>query len=276
MKVGSIETIFAGSPVPNHALNFPERRFGPNRLSSILMPMHNPSPRTKAENLWDEMSRSFPHYPTGVVPVPERIRGTAFFPGGLGLWIDELGKTEPNIPEVMVVGQDFNTLASYKIAFGKGSEVNSSQTWRNIETIFPKLGLSIRNCYFTNFYMGLRESGPETGLFPGARDPKFVQRSAHFFERQLEVMAPKLIVTLGMVPLAAVARHIFQIPIPKALSKCVDVYRDLPTVHGSTALVALTHPSLYFANVGRRRFQDLVGLDAERAMVQSAAKGILN
>ena len=240
------------------------------------MPMHTPSARTKAEKLWDEMSRTFPPYPTGVVPVPERIHGTAFFPGGLGLWIDELGKTEPNIPEVMVVGQDFNTLASYEIARGKGSEVNSSQTWRNIEKVFPMLGLSLRNCYFTNFYMGLRERGPETGIFPGARDPKFVQRSARFFERQLEVMRPKLIVTLGMAPLAAVGRHIFQVPIQRVLSKCVDVYRDLPAAHGSVALVALTHPSLYFANVGRRRFQDLVGLNAERAMVKSAADGILS
>ena len=191
------------------------------------------------------------------------------------MWLDELGEPEPNTPEVMVVGQDFNTLAAYEIARKNGSEVNSSQTWRNIKKVFPKLDLSFRKCYFTNFYMGLRESGPETGIFPGARDPNFVQRSARFFERQLEVMRPKLVVTLGMAALSAIGRHIFQVPTPKTLSKCVDVYRDLPAAHGSVALVALTHPSLYFANVGRRRFQGLEGLNAERAMVQSTAGGIL-
>lgn len=233
--------------------------------------MHNLSAKIKAKRLWDEMARTLPPYPKGVVPVPVPIRGTAFFPGGLGLWLDELGNAEPETPEVMVVGQDFNTLASYEVARAKGSEIESSQTWRNIEKVFPKLGLSFRNCFCTNFYMGLRESGPETGTFPGARDPEFVQRSARFFERQLDVMRPKLIVTLGLAPLAAIGKHMFRIPTPSTLSNCVDVYRDLPAAHGSVALVALTHPSLYFANVGRRRFQGLEGIDAESAMVLSVS-----
>ena len=234
------------------------------------MPVPNQSVRIKAESLWAEMSETFPPYPKGVLPVPGRIRGTAFFPGGLGLWLDEHGSAEPDSPEVMVVGQDFNTLASYENARKAGSETKTSRTWQNIEKIFPKLSLSFRHCYCTNFYMGLRENGPETGSFPGARDPEFVRRSARFFERQLEVMKPKLIVTLGLAPLAALGKHVFQVPTPPALSRCVDVYRDLPAAHGPVALVALTHPSLYFANVGRRRYQCLAGVDAERAMVLSA------
>ena len=242
--------------------------------NTILGPVHNQSVESKAKSLWAEMSETFPPYPKGVVPVPERIRGTAFFPGGLGLWLDEHGNAEPEIPEVMVVGQDFNTLASYENARKAGSEIKTSRTWLNIEKIFPKLGLSFRHCYCTNFYMGLRENGPETGLFPGARDPEFVQRSARFFERQMEVMKPKLIVTLGLAPLAALGKHVFHVPTPPTLSRCVDVYRDLPAAHGRVALVALTHPSLYFANVGRRRFQSHLGQDAEREMVQSVAAGI--
>jgi len=238
--------------------------------NTILVPVPNQSVRIKAERLWAEMSETFPPYPKGVVPVPELIRGTAFFPGGLGLWLDEHGSAEPDTPEVMVVGQDFNTLASYENARKAGSETKTSRTWQNIEKIFPKLGLSFRHCFCTNFYMGLRENGPETGIFPGARDPEFVRRSARFFERQLEVMKPKLIVTLGLAPLAALGKHVFHVPTPPTLSRCVDVYRDLPSAHGRVALVALTHPSLYFANVGRRRFQCLAGIDAERAMVLSA------
>ncbi len=242
--------------------------------NTILGPVHNESARIKAESLWAEMSETFPPYPKGVVPVPERIRGTAFFPGGLGLWLDEHGNAEPDTPEVMVVGQDFNTLASYENARKAGSEIETSRTWQNIEKIFPKLGLSFCQCYCTNFYMGLRENGPETGIFPGARDPEFVRRSVRFFERQMEVMKPKLIVTLGLAPLAALGKHVFHVPIPPTLSRCVDVYRDLPAAHGRVALVALTHPSLYFANVGRRRFQSHEGQVAEMAMIQSVAAGI--
>jgi hypothetical protein len=40
--------------------------------------------------------------------------------------------------------------------------------------------------------------------------------------------------------------------------------------HGKVALVALTHPGLYFANVARRRFGDYAGIEAEGAMVQAA------
>jgi hypothetical protein len=231
----------------------------------------NLSLRTKAEALWKEMSLTCPPYPNGVIPVPEPIHGTAFFPGGLGLWLNDPLDPGPNDIDIMVVGQDFNTAATYEVARFQESEVNTSQTWRNIKRVFPKLGLSLSKCYFTNFYMGLRESGPETGQFPGARDPDFVQRSARFFERQLEVMRPQLIVTLGIVPLKALSRNVFQIPHPRTLSACLDVYRDLPAPHGRVALVALTHPSLYFANVQRRRYQGMAGQDAERAMIQSVA-----
>jgi hypothetical protein len=39
----------------------------------------------EAEELWNELSAVAP-YPEGVLAVPEPIVGTAFFPGGFGLW----------------------------------------------------------------------------------------------------------------------------------------------------------------------------------------------
>ena len=99
------------------------------------------STRTNAENLWDAMSRTFPAYPKGVVPVPEPIHGTAFFPGGLGLCLDGFGEPGSNTSEVMVVGQDFNTFATYENARRTGSEFDSSRTWRNIHKSFPQMGL---------------------------------------------------------------------------------------------------------------------------------------
>jgi uracil-DNA glycosylase family 4 len=234
--------------------------------------MLEPSDQTKAEALWDEMSRTFRSYPNGVVPVPGPINGTAFFPGGLGLLLDESCEPHSDAAPVVVVGQDFNTVATYEIARQKGSEFDTSQTWRNMRTVFPQLGLSIRKCFFTNFYMGLRECGPETGPFPGARDRNFVLCCARFFERQIEVIRPQLIVTLGLAPLKAIGKEVFQLQTPNTLSECVDVYRNLSAAHGRVALVPLTHPSLYFANVRRRRFLGHQGLDAERAMVQQAVR----
>ncbi len=229
------------------------------------------STRDRVQALWDEMSQTVPPYPKGVVPVPKPIKGTAFFPGGLGLCFEESSAVGPEHTAVMVVGQDFNTAATYEHAFERETEIDSSQTWWNIRSVFRKLALPIDQCFFTNFYMGLREGGSEIGPFPGRNDRNFVQRCARFFERELEVMRPRLIVTLGTVPLVAIGKEVFKRSMPRILSECVDVYHDLPAAHGSVALVALTHPSLYFANVGRRRFRGLKGLDAERAMVQTAA-----
>ena len=55
-------------------------------------------------------------YPAGMAPVLTRIEGTAFFPGGWGLW-----DTSPNVPlppmpvgGIMVVGQDYHTVSGYE------------------------------------------------------------------------------------------------------------------------------------------------------------------
>jgi uracil-DNA glycosylase family 4 len=186
------------------------------------------------------------------------------------LLLDESDERQSDFADIMIVGQDFNTAATYEIARQRGSEFKSSRTWRNIRTVFPKLGLSLRKCFFTNFYMGLRERGPETGRFPGARDRNFVQCCAQFFGRQMEVMRPQVIVTLGLAPLREIGRELFQLQTPKVLSECVDVYIGLAAAHGRVALVALTHPSLYFANVRRGRFLGHQGFDAEAAMIQQA------
>jgi hypothetical protein len=49
-------------------------------------------------------------YPPGVCPIPRRIVGPAFFPGGAGLWEAEPGSDSlPPMPihGIMVLGHDF-------------------------------------------------------------------------------------------------------------------------------------------------------------------------
>jgi uracil-DNA glycosylase family 4 len=118
--------------------------------------------------------------------------------------------------------------------------------------------------------MGLRSAGPETGRFPGTRDKDFVGRCVRFFERQIELAQPKLIVTLGVEPLRAVVQGVFGIPTPSTLSACDQIYQRLPVTHGQVSIVALTHPSLYYANVARRRFRSHTGIEAEREMIETA------
>ncbi|MGH9629211.1 MAG: hypothetical protein ACRD7E_12900, partial [Bryobacteraceae bacterium] len=116
----------------------------------------------------------------------------------------------------------------------------------------------------------LRAAGPETGRFPGARDREFVKRCVRFFERQMEVARPKVILTLRVEPLRALGQGVFGIPTPSTLAACDQIYPRSPMAHGRVSVVALTHPSLYYANVARRRFRSYTGTDAERAMLDAA------
>lgn len=217
-----------------------------------------------------------PPYPPGVLAVPEPIARTGFFPGGLGLWLEQDDALYPLPKEFMVVGQDFNTFATYERARTCGSEVNSSSTWRNVRKIFPKLNVPLMDCFFTNVYMGLRAVGPETGRFPGARDRGFVGRCINLFKRQLEVAQPKIILTLGAEAPRILGHNIFGFQPPRAISRCDQTYGPFIVKHGKVALVALTHPALYFANVARRRFGDRTGIQAEGAMVQAAKALIMS
>ena len=167
-----------------------------------------------AEELWQQMSKAVSPFPEGVVDVPEPIPGTAFFPGGYGLWLEE--NVRPPFPtgQIMVVGQDFNSEKAYKKARDAGTEVNLSSTWDILKKILPASGVSLEDCFFTNLYMGLREGGPEAGRFPGARDKDFVERCIKFFKHQLEVARPKLILTLGAEPFRVLADNFFIEPAP--------------------------------------------------------------
>lgn len=221
-----------------------------------------------ARTLWNEMEGMVAPFPAGVSAVPEPIEGTAFFPGGLGLWLEE-ADGNCNFPTggCMVVGQDFNTVATYERARQQRSLVGSSQTWRVLSRLLIRFSIRPESCFYTNAYMGLRAAGRETGRFCGARDNDFVNRCAIFFSRQLAVARPRLILILGMEPLRMLGPRLFGIKAPPTLTACDSFYPRVCLGYGDAAIVVLTHPSLYSANVGRRRYLHLVGADAEAAMV---------
>jgi uracil-DNA glycosylase len=221
------------------------------------------------ERLWQEMRSAVSPFPEGVADVPEPISGTAFFPGGLGLWLHENGSGASPIGQIMIVGQDFNSEKVYEQARRDGTEVHRSATWKALQKLLLGSDISLEQCFFTNLYMGLRHGGgPETGRFPGARDEHFVQRCLAFFIKRLEVVRPKLILTLGVEPFRVLATHLFPHErAPKTLTACVEIYRSVPLTHGSVTVVALTHPSFYDANVWRRKYAGLSGAEAEKAMI---------
>ena len=231
-----------------------------------------------AKHLWNSHSPSA--YPDGVIPVPEPIPGTAFFPGGYGLWGTGADVDLPEFPVggVMILGHDFHSEVGYKASLRKGTEPETQPTWRKLLEVLRGADIPLEKCFFTNFYVGLREGDEATGPFPGARNKNFVQHCTKFFVGQLTVMRPSTIVTLGKyVPglIAPLSRELAawrdsdgfrQIDIRPVAYDCrFDGVSDF-----ETTVVALVHPSMRHASVGIRQYGGLRGNDAETAMLRNA------
>ncbi len=150
------------------------------------------------EHLFNLHKRVAP-YPKGVIPVPEQIAGTAFFPGGSGLWQPSGSNVLPPFPvgKVMVLGHDFHSEVGYRLSLAKRGENLQGPTWRNLLQLLYEADIGPEQCFFTNAYMGLRAGRNTTGRFPGAHDRRFVERCQSFLFEQIEVQQPRLILTLG-------------------------------------------------------------------------------
>lgn len=136
-------------------------------------------------------------YPAGVVPVPGQIPGTGFFPGGHGLWQSDTAPPVFPTGGIMILGHDFHNVAGYMRSLANGQEDVGSPTWRNLLTLLDATVIDPKECFFTNFFMGLRPGNSTTGPFPGSTDAEFVARCRLFFLHQLAVQRPRLILVLG-------------------------------------------------------------------------------
>lgn len=217
-------------------------------------------------------------YPKGVLELPKPIQGTAFFPGGDGLY-KELGPLIFPVAGIMVLGHDFHSEDGYKRSFKLGGERLTDPTWRNLLLLLREAQIPLNDCFFTNFYVGLREGTATTGVFPGAKDKAFVARCQSFFLKQVEVQRPKVILTLGGHVPSLIAPLAPQLDVWKGVKKLKDIdAKEAAVVHGvqfwdalpSVTVAALTHPSLRHANVGRREYQGEHGHRAEMRMLSVA------
>lgn len=222
-------------------------------------------------------------YPDGVVPVPQRMEDTAFFPGGAGLWGTQSSHSLPPMPigQVMILGHDFSSEVDYYRSLANQGENLKSPTWRNLLWLLGEVAISPQSCFFTNVYMGLRAGNAKiTGRFPGARSPHFVHQCQTFLADQIATQRPRLILTLGVHVPAVIA------PLSADLGgwahlkrfRALDTHGPsmLPTVHFRepinvrATVAALTHPSLWHRCVLERSYGSLHGREAELQMLREA------
>jgi hypothetical protein len=158
--------------------------------------------REVIEELLDEMNRVVVDYPSRVErtgkTITELIEGTACFPGGTGLWRGDVyaGALPLHFPErpILFIGHNFDSISAHARAKENKGEVKSV-FWNNLKGFLKDAGnLDPAECFFTNALMGLKSDKPD-GTMPGCTG--YQEQCQTFLLRQIEVVAPKAIVTLG-------------------------------------------------------------------------------
>ncbi|MDP9025649.1 MAG: hypothetical protein M3N13_09790 [Candidatus Eremiobacteraeota bacterium] len=149
--------------------------------------------------LYAEMDDYVTDYPArAVTRAAAFARGTAFFPLGSGRF--EAGSPLPN-RSIAIVAHIFDE-ASYRYALGPGAgheRIHGNRTWVGLRRVFDLAGVDIRDCFLTNALVGIK-AGPATGAVRAG--PRYRAECAAFLARQLALVRPRLVVTLGTHALA--------------------------------------------------------------------------
>lgn len=195
-------------------------------------------------------------YPDHVLQVPGRINGTAFFPGGRGLYLEERDQSAVEFPfgGVMLLGHNFDSEFGFQNSHQRGKEKLTSGTWRSMIGLLEAADVPLKDCFFTNAFMGLCEGGNSFD-YRGRDDKRFRTACLLFLKAQMELQHPRLIVTLGLhVPplLALISPGLSAWSGPRLHLKDIDnapiFFRvEIESSTGSTHkanVVAIAHPSL--------------------------------
>jgi uracil-DNA glycosylase family 4 len=136
----------------------------------------------------------------GVRRVGDPINGTAFFPGGHGVWrgLAPHGSLPQAFPEqsVMFVGHNFDKVKGYERSLKRGIEIINGPTWRKLREYIAFAELQPEECFFTNALVGLQ---PEKSRGPLKATDRFRAECRHFLGEQIRIVQPRAIISLGPV-----------------------------------------------------------------------------
>lgn len=154
---------------------------------------------TETARLRKAMAECVPEefYPPGVVPVRAFIEGTAFFPGGSGLYMESRDPEDLKFPTcgVMVLGHNFDSEVGFEASLARGKERLTIGTWGSLLKLLGDAKIPLAECFFTNAFMGLC-AGADNLKYPG-RSRAFLSACLAFLQQQIAMQQPRLIVSLG-------------------------------------------------------------------------------
>ena len=158
--------------------------------------------RDVIQELLDEMKLISSYHPKvgrTEKTVDKLIDGTAFFPGGTGLWRGEnphgpLPEYFPHAP-IMFVAHNFGNKTGYEKARNNGGEAQY-YFWQNLREYLRHAGVPPKDCFFTNALMGIKP-GKATGAMPPENGYK--DQCQRFLRFQIKIVRPSHIFALGEV-----------------------------------------------------------------------------
>ncbi len=218
----------------------------------------------------------------GVMPVSRMLPGVRFFPGGRGIWNDSPETPEAQLPigGVMVVGQDWGDLAAYRQAKTEKTPtpLEENPTWKGLLERLTAAELPPGSCFFTNFYMGLREKTGKRIQFPGAKSAEYAAACRNFLLEQINTVQPKLIILLGArIPrrVAGLSEELNEwqkCKTASALDKNGALKTDVRFGEHRTTVCWIIHPERRVSNLRRRKFDGQKGEKAEVELMRQAAR----
>jgi hypothetical protein len=199
------------------------------------------------------------------------VSGVGFFPGARGLWRDE-DECLSDKP-VMILGHDFGAEKDYDLSVKRGEENLKALTWKNLYEMLSDFKIETNECFFTNAIMGVRTEGSAVGKSPAFKYPEYLNDCKSFLVRQIDIQRPKVIIVLGLHLLGFISDmslELLQVSKIKTykkldqnnLSGFMDIAFD-GLDNYRTNIVFITHPTYRHLNVENRKYNNLIGIEAE-------------
>jgi hypothetical protein len=202
------------------------------------------------DRLFSAMRSSVRSYGAGAIEVHNQIDGTAFFPGGSGLWrgLEPYGKLPDEFPDspIMFLGHNFDSVRGYQQSSNRGIERMNTGTWYFLIRYLMAADLNPANAFYTNAFVGLQPEKANGTMFA---NEAFYQECRTFLVEQISTVRPRLIVALGQNAareLDLVAARLpppqivpsIQLIHPGAIVYCKSAERDFLIVQQGTLLKA--------------------------------------
>jgi len=179
---------------------------------------------------------------------PSAVDDGAFDSDHIGPWSRWQGNLSADL---MLVGQDWGDTRYFRRF--QGLDDNKNPTNRTLMKLLQGIGVVIGppssadndgQVFFTNAVLCLKEGGLQ-----GPVQAAWFQNCSPFLRRQIEIIAPRVVTTLGQHALQAV-RRAFQLPPRSLASSVADAEGEI--LVGNTRLLAVYHCGARVLNTHRK------------------------